>query len=79
MTREEIIAHKDKPVLYKGSVYILRKARKAKTQRGEEYIQVNLQDTRVKHSFVIARAQEVKQCPKVENTNNVTTENELRF
>jgi hypothetical protein len=65
MTREEIIAHKDKPVLYNGSVYILRKARKAKTQRGEEYIQVKLQDTRVKRSFVIARAQDMQaiECP----------------
>ena len=65
MTREEIIAHKDKPVLYKGSVYILRKARKAKTRHGEEYIQVKLQDTRAKHSFVIARAQDIQaiECP----------------
>jgi len=60
MTREEIIAHKDKPVLYNGSVYILRKARKANTRRGEGHIQVKLQDTRVKHSFVIARAQDIR-------------------
>lgn len=64
MTKDEIIAHKDKPVLYDGSVYILRKARHIRTRRGE-WIQVKLQDTRVQHSYVIARAQDIQrtECP----------------
>lgn len=61
MTADELRAYANKPVLYNGSVYILRKARKAKTRRGKEYIQVKLQDMRVKNSYVIARAEELKQ------------------
>lgn len=64
MTKDEIIAHKDKPVLYDGSEYILRKARHIRTRRGE-WIQVKLQDTKVKNSYVIARAQDIQaiKCP----------------
>ena len=63
MTREELVAHKDKPVYLKqfDCTMILRAAKAAPDGKGGYHIVVRLQDMRVKNSYVIARADDVEE------------------
>lgn len=60
MTVDELRQHGNKPVSFRGGTYILVGMRTVSDINGKR-VQVKLQDTRVKHSFVIARAQEVRE------------------
>ena len=62
MTPDKLIAHKDKPVYLKrfDCTMILRAAKRALDGKGGYHAVVKLQDTRVKNSYVIARADDIK-------------------
>ncbi len=63
MTREELIAHKDKPVYLSrfDCTLILRAAKSVPDGHGGYNIICLLQDRRIKNSFVRARAEDIKQ------------------
>jgi hypothetical protein len=63
MTREELIAHKDKPVYLPrfDCTLILRAAKSVPDGRGGYNIICLLQDRRIKNSYVRARAEDIKQ------------------
>lgn len=63
MTREELIAHKDKPVYLPrfDCTLILRAARAEPDGKGGYNIICILQDRYIKNSFVRARAEDIKQ------------------
>lgn len=62
MTREELTAHKDKPVYLPrfDCTLILRAAKSVPDGRGGYNIVCLLQDRRIKSSFVRARAEDLK-------------------
>lgn len=62
MTREELIAHKDKPVYlpHFDCTLILRAAKSVPDGRGGYNIICLLQDRHIKSSFVRARAEDLK-------------------
>lgn len=62
MTREELIAHKDKPVYLPrfDCTLILRAAKSIPDGRGGYNIICLLQDRRIKSSYVRARAEDLK-------------------
>lgn len=63
MTPDKLITHKDKPVYLKrfDCTMILRAAKAAPDGKGGYHIVVQLQDMRVKNSYVIARADDVEE------------------
>lgn len=63
MTRDELVARKDKPVYIPrfDCILILRAAKAIPDGKGGTRIVCKLQDRRVKSSYVIARAEELKQ------------------
>lgn len=60
MTQAELIAHKDKPVRFRDCVLILKAAKGTRYPDGIIRIKCLLQDRKLKNSYVIARAEEIK-------------------
>lgn len=60
MTQAELLAHKDKPVRFRGCILILKAAKGARYPDGNVRIKCLLQDRKLKNSYVIARAEELK-------------------
>ena len=60
MNPDELCTHRNKPVLYNGSRYILRAARIYTDSTGRRYPQLKLQDEKHPWSYIIARVEDVK-------------------
>ena len=60
MTQAELLAHKDKPVRFRDCVLILKAAKGTKYPDGKVCIKCLLQDRKIKNSYVVARAEELK-------------------
>lgn len=60
MTQAELIANRDKPVRFRDCVLILKAAKGTKYPDGKVRIKCLLQDRKIKNSYVIARAEELK-------------------
>lgn len=60
MKPDEVAKHRNKPVLYNGSRYILRAARIYTDSTGGRYPQLKLQDEKHPWSYVVARVEDVK-------------------
>lgn len=60
MTLQELEAHKNRTVIFRGGRYILRGKRKIIDPKGRERIQVLLLDERTRISTCIARLEEVE-------------------
>lgn len=60
MTQSELLQHKDKPVRFRGCILILKAAKGTKMPDGKVRIKCLLQDRKIKNSYVIARAEELK-------------------
>lgn len=60
MSREELRALGGKPIIFRGSRYILRGIRDIPDRKSGIRTQILLQDMTVKNSFVIARAEEIE-------------------
>ena len=63
MKPDEVIKYRNKPVYLKryDCTMILRAAKRAPDGRGGYHTVVRLQDTRVKNSYVIARADDIEE------------------
>lgn len=63
MKPDEVIKYRDKPVYLKryDCTMILRAAKRAPDGKGGYHAVVKLQDTRVKNSYVIARADDIEE------------------
>lgn len=60
MTQAELIANRDKPVRFRDCVLILKAAKGTRYPDGKVRIKCLLQDRKIKNSYVIARAEELK-------------------
>ena len=60
MTPQEVNANKNALVLFRGGFYLLCGRRAITDSKGVPQVQLLLQDERVKHSYVIARMEEVE-------------------
>lgn len=60
MTPQEVNANKNALVLFRGGFYLLCGRRTITDSKGAPRVQLLLQDKRVKHSYVIARMEEVE-------------------
>ena len=60
MTPQEVNANKNALVLFRGGFYLLCGRRTITDRKGALRVQLLLQDERVKHSYVIARMEEVE-------------------
>lgn len=60
MTPQEVNANKNALVLFRGGFYLLCGRRTITDGKGTLRVQLLLQDERVKHSYVIARIEEVE-------------------
>ena len=60
MKPDELRAHRNKPVLYNSSRYILRAARIYTDSAGRRYPQLKLQDEKHPWSYIVARAEDVR-------------------
>ena len=60
MTQAELIANRDKPVRFRDCILILKAAKGTKYPDGKVRIKCLLQDRKIKNSYVIARAEELK-------------------
>lgn len=60
MTQAELLAHKDKPVRFRDCILILKAAKGTRYPDGNVRIKCLLQDRKLKNSYVIARAEELK-------------------
>lgn len=61
MTRDELRTYANKPVRFRDCILILRAAKAVPDGKGGTRIVCKLQNTRVENSYVIARAEELKQ------------------
>lgn len=60
MTQAELLQHKDKPVRFRDCILILKAAKGTKCPDGKVRIKCLLQDRKIKNSYVIAMAEELK-------------------
>ena len=60
MTPQEVNANKNALVLFHGGFYLLCGRRTITDRKGAPRVQLLLRDERVKHSYVIARMEEVE-------------------
>lgn len=60
MTPQEVNVSKNAHVLFRGGFYLLCGRRTITDSKGVRRVQLLLQDERVKHSYVIARMEEVE-------------------
>lgn len=60
MTQAELLANRDKPVRFRDCVLILKAAKGTRYPDGNVRIKRLLQDRKLKNSYVIARAEELK-------------------
>jgi hypothetical protein len=60
MTQAELIANRDKPVRFRDCTLILKAAKGTRYPDGTIRIKCLLQDRKLKNSYVIARAEELK-------------------
>lgn len=60
MTPQEVNSNRNPLVLFRGGFYLLCGRRTITDNKGAPRVQLLLQDERVKHSYVIARMEEVK-------------------
>ena len=60
MNQEELLQYKDKPVRFRDCVLILKAAKGTRYPDGKVRIKCLLQDRKIKSSYVVARAEELK-------------------
>ena len=60
MNQDELLQHKDKPVRFRDCVLILKAAKGTRYPDGKVRIKCLLQDRKIKNSYVVARAEELK-------------------